>query len=160
MRNAGNAGNTPALQQLVLAAALSALVLAFISKDWLWRWGLLLYDVAASIESAAVADDLIIVAIDDESLSRIGRWPWPRSVHAQLVRRLHADGAKVIGLDILFAEADSRDPQGDAAIADSARTVLPVVMELPRLWRTAARIATGACLLRGCAQPGACPCRT
>ena len=136
MRKAGNAGNTPALQQLILAAGLSTLVLVFISQDWLWRWDLLLYDAAASIESAAAPPDLIIVAIDDESLSRIGRWPWPRSVHAQLVRRLHADGAKVIGLDILFVEPDSRDPQGDAAlaaaIADSARTVLPVVMELPR----------------------------
>lgn len=132
----GSATRTPALQHLILATVLTGLVLAFISQDWLWRWDLLFYDAAASIESAAVPDDLIIVAIDDESLGSIGRWPWPRRVHAQLVRRLHEDGAKVVGLDILFPEPDALDPEGDAAfveaIRDSARTVLPVVMEVPQ----------------------------
>lgn len=112
-------------------------MLAFARKDWLCRWDLVFYDVAASIQTSAVPHDLIIVAIDDESLGRIGRLPWPRGVHAQLVRRLHEEGAKVIGLDILFAGADARDPQGDAALAkailDSAPTVLLVVMEALRL---------------------------
>ena len=136
MNKSGSVGHTPALQQLILAAVLSALVLALVTHDWLWRWDLVFYDAAASVGHAAVPDDVIIVAIDDESLSRIGRWPWPRRVHAQLVRRLHEEGAKVIGLDILFAEPDAHDPPGDAALAaaigDSARTVLPVVMEQPR----------------------------
>lgn len=136
MTKARSADRTPALQHLILAAVLIGLVLVLIAKDWLWRWDLVFYDVAASIQSAAPPEDLVIVAIDDESLSSVGRWPWPRGVHAQLLQRLHEDGAKVIGFDILFAEADARDPAGDMALADairaSGRTVLPVVMETRR----------------------------
>ena len=128
-----SAGSTPALQQLILASLLSGLVLACIAQDWLWRWDLVFYDAAASIASGTVPEDVVIVAIDDESLSQIGRWPWPRRVHAQLVRRLHDEGAVAIGLDILFPEADLLDPEGDMALADairaSGRVVLPVAME-------------------------------
>ena len=132
-----SAGNTPALQQLILASLLSGLVLAFIAQDWLWRWDLVFYDAAASIASSTVPEDLIIVAIDDESLNQIGRWPWPRRVHAQLVRRLHEEGALAIGLDILFPEADPLDPGGDEAFVEairgSGRVVLPVAMEASSL---------------------------
>jgi adenylate cyclase len=50
------------------------------------------------------ADEIVIVAIDDTSIEHFGRWPWPRAIHAQLIDLLKADGAKAIGLDILFSE--------------------------------------------------------
>jgi adenylate cyclase len=54
----------------------------------------------------------ILVLIDDDSLKRmeplVGRWPWPRLVHAMLIDFLSAAGAKAIAYDILFAEADIR----------------------------------------------------
>lgn len=51
-----------------------------------------------------------VVDIDDESLARIGQWPWPRDRLATLVRRLHEAGAAAIALDIVFSEPDRLSP--------------------------------------------------
>lgn len=51
-----------------------------------------------------------IIDIDDESLKRIGQWPWPRNKMAELVNKLHEAGATVIVLDVVFAEADRTSP--------------------------------------------------
>src|SRR5512143_2790345 len=52
--------------------------------------------------------DVVIVAIDDVSLERLGRWPWSRAVIAQLVDRLVAAQAAVIGFDIVQSEATAQ----------------------------------------------------
>ena len=52
-----------------------------------------------------------VVAIDDESLARIGQWPWPRSTLGQIVRRLGDLGAAIVAVDIVFAEPDSSGSQ-------------------------------------------------
>lgn len=57
-----------------------------------------------------VAEPTMIVDIDDESLARLGQWPWPRTVLAELNQRLAAAGASAIGYDVLFAEADRTSP--------------------------------------------------
>lgn len=49
---------------------------------------------------------VVIAAIDEKSLDSEGRWPWPRSRIASLVDALSQDGAKVIGFDVGFLEAD------------------------------------------------------
>jgi adenylate cyclase len=51
-----------------------------------------------------------IVDIDDESLARLGQWPWPRRKIADLTDALAAKGAAVIAYDILFAEQDRYAP--------------------------------------------------
>jgi adenylate cyclase len=57
--------------------------------------------------------ELAIVAIDDASLTSLGRWPWSREVFAQFMQRLKEAQPKVIGLDIIFAE------KTDTAVAAS-----------------------------------------
>lgn len=52
-----------------------------------------------------------IIDIDDASLARIGQWPWPRNILAQMVGRLKESGAAVIGFDIVFAEEDRTSPK-------------------------------------------------
>ena len=52
-----------------------------------------------------------IVDIDDESLRRLGQWPWPRTKLAALVYQLRQAGAAVVTFDIVFAEADRTSPQ-------------------------------------------------
>lgn len=56
---------------------------------------------------------VVLVMIDDESLRQYGRWPWSRTLVAELVRSVTGAGATVIGIDILFTE-----PQN--AVADQA----------------------------------------
>jgi adenylate cyclase len=51
-----------------------------------------------------------IVDIDDQSLTEIGQWPWPRTQLGQLVQKLMASGAVVVGFDILFPESDRLSP--------------------------------------------------
>jgi diguanylate cyclase (GGDEF)-like protein len=62
--------------------------------------------------------DIALVAIDDESLRRINiQWPWPRSVVAGIIDRIHLAGPKLICADLIFA-GKSIDPQEDTALTD------------------------------------------
>ncbi len=68
-----------------------------------------------------------VVDIDEESLKRIGQWPWPRTRLAQLVERLDAQGTAAIGFDVVFAEPDRTSPRTASAewpLSPSARAVL------------------------------------
>jgi len=51
-----------------------------------------------------------VVDLDDESLAKLGQWPWPRTQVAQLIDRLTDAGAAAIALDIVFAEPDRTSP--------------------------------------------------
>lgn len=51
-------------------------------------------------------DRLVLVAIDDQSLTKIGRWPWSRTQISKMVDKLHSYGAKVIAFDIFFSEPE------------------------------------------------------
>jgi adenylate cyclase len=66
--------------------------------------------------------DIVIVDIDERSLSMLadsaGRWPWPRSVHAELLQGLLAQQPKAVVFDILFSDADIDHPEGDQYFAD------------------------------------------
>ena len=50
--------------------------------------------------------ETVIAAIDEKSLSDLGRWPWPRTTIAGLVDKLKGYGAKAVGFDIVFSEPD------------------------------------------------------
>lgn len=58
-----------------------------------------------------VGDPVRIVAIDEESLARLGQWPWPRPVLARLTDNLGAQGARAVVFDVLFAEPDRTSPE-------------------------------------------------
>lgn len=50
------------------------------------------------------SDKIAIIAIDDQSIANLGRWPWPRDLHADLVKKLSEGGAKIIGQTVFFLE--------------------------------------------------------
>lgn len=56
-----------------------------------------------------------VVAIDEASLERLGQWPWPRSLIADITDRLTQMGAAAIAFDVLFSEPDRMSPE---ALAD------------------------------------------
>jgi len=47
-----------------------------------------------------------IVTIDDKSISKLGQWPWPRHVIAEMIMVLKNNGAKLIGIDFVFSEKE------------------------------------------------------
>ncbi|SDG94926.1 CHASE2 domain-containing protein [Roseospirillum parvum] len=64
------------------------------------------------------ARPVTIVDLDEKSLAEVGQWPWPRTLVADLIDRLFAMGAIVVGFDMVFAEPDRMTP-------DSLAEVLP-----------------------------------
>lgn len=50
---------------------------------------------------------IAIVAIDDKSIAKFGRWPWDRFRIAELTAKLHELGASTLAFDIVFSEAQS-----------------------------------------------------
>jgi len=73
------------------------------------RWA---YDLGVRMTSKTPSDKIAVIAIDEQSISNIGRWPWPRDVQAKLIDQLSAAKAKVIGNTIFFFE-----PQKDPGLA-------------------------------------------
>jgi len=116
----------------LLAALLAVTFASSVSGLW-WRTDLSLYD--AALPGGPAPDDIVIVAVDDASIAALGRWPWRRDVHAALLDRLRASGAKAVALDFLFTEPDADSPASDAALAAAMTrgppTVLPMLVVMP-----------------------------
>lgn len=112
---------------LLLAALLAALALLQWSETF-WRLDFVIYD--ALMRGGTAPDDVVIVAIDDASIATIGRWPWRRSVHAALLERLKAAGARGVALDVIFTEPETATPDGDATLAAAMSRGPPTVLPL------------------------------
>ena len=71
----------------------------------------LAYDTGVRLtqRSVSATDQVVIVAIDDDSIKHFGRWPWPRNVLADMVKWLADAQAKIIGLQIFLTEPQT-DP--------------------------------------------------
>lgn len=114
---------------IVMAAVFAIAIAAVAGSRLLARLDQTLYDAASVLWKRAPVRDIVIVGIDDPSLAAIGRWPWPRALHAALLERIAAAGPAAVGLDLILAEEDRENPEGDAALARAiklAPTVLPV----------------------------------
>lgn len=119
------------LERLGLAGGLLVLTFLLIHTDAAWRWDQVVYDGQIKLWSRPPPDDIIIVAIDTESVAGLGAWPWPRQYHAELLRKLTEASPQAVLLDIIFAEPST--PEADRKLAesirDNRRTILPVLAE-------------------------------
>ena len=61
-----------------------------------------------------ISDEIVIIAIDDESLHELGRWPWPRTYFATILQKINT--SEVIGIDVSFFEPAEGDKEFAAAI--------------------------------------------
>ena len=57
---------------------------------------------------------VMIIDIDEASLTKIGQWPWPRTKVAELIEKTRNYGASLIAFDMVFAEEDRLNPQNIA----------------------------------------------
>jgi adenylate cyclase len=65
-------------------------------------------DLRFHLRGAQTLDSpVVLVVIDDRSIAELGRWPWSRQRFAEVVQRLREAGARVIGFDLLFPEAEA-----------------------------------------------------
>ncbi|MCG8432637.1 MAG: serine/threonine-protein kinase [Gammaproteobacteria bacterium] len=82
-----------------------------LTLDFFQRLETAAYDFGVRVTSAAPSNRIAVIEIDEESIANIGRWPWPRNLHAELIDQLHQGGAKVIGTTVVFSE-----PQLDSGL--------------------------------------------
>ena len=101
------------LYVFILGAVIAgALMLRVWDPSPVARLRFLVFDTYQQIRPRAFNPDLPvrIVDIDEESLKRVGQWPWPRTVLAELTLKLAANGAAAIGFDMVFPEPDRLSP--------------------------------------------------
>jgi CHASE2 domain-containing sensor protein/signal transduction histidine kinase len=122
-------------QWLLLTCVLTVLAASLGWQNGLGRLDQSLYDLLLSANGRAARDDIIIVAIDDYSLAQLGRWPWSRTLHAQLLDQIAAARPHAIALDVILAEPEHPSADGSragdralaAALAANGVTLLPVI---------------------------------
>lgn len=141
-------GRSPLLHKLALGAGLGLaaglIAWALSGQPFLQTIELKTYDwrLRATAHPGAPNDDVLLVLIDNDSIRRlepvVGRWPWPRLVHASVIDFLARASARLIVYDVLFAERDRRrflvgedewtGEDSDAALAESITRAGNVIM--------------------------------
>ncbi len=100
---------------------LSVLLLGFLllaqHGAWFERLDNGLYDIRVTWTGRPAPPDIVILAIDEASLARIGRWPWSRHELARGIEQLTQAGAGPVLVDVILAEAQQGDPSADTHLA-------------------------------------------
>lgn len=65
--------------------------------------------------------EVVIVAIDEESVRHLGRWPWPRDYHAHLIDTISKGDPHLIFFDVFFVEENKEHPENDQALAEAVK---------------------------------------
>jgi serine/threonine-protein kinase len=96
------------ISDFILGIVLTLLVLFAFFLSWspleTLEYGV--YDLSAGLRVKPSTAPVAIIAIDEQSIANLGRWPWPRAHVAAMVDLLQSYNAKVIGLDIIYSEKD------------------------------------------------------
>jgi len=107
-----------AIVGFVLLAALAAPL--WLAPQWSMRVQAAWFDTYQRLHPRRVeSTPVVIVEIDEASLQRLGQWPWPRTVLAELVRTVERAQPAAIGIDIVMPDADRLSP--DVLLADAVR---------------------------------------
>jgi CHASE2 domain-containing sensor protein/signal transduction histidine kinase len=117
---------------LLLTGGLLSLVTVLTLIQPMPRVDRLLQDIARAALAPPPSADIVVVAIDEKTVAAVGRWPWRRALHAELLRRIAVQSPRCIGLDLLLTETDPNHPEDDDvlvdAMLDSGCVVLPMAL--------------------------------
>lgn len=104
------------------------IVFLSIKMSWFVSIDRLYYDFLVKKAPLPPADNILAITIDDASLMKIGSWPWPRSIHAELIKQLTKASPKAIVFDVLFSEPtlEQEDQQLIEAVKHSGKVYLPI----------------------------------
>ncbi len=96
---------------LALILSVIFLILAFIRVGFLESLELTTYDWRMRLRAGGpeTPTDVAVIEVDDDSIAKLGRWPWPRSMMAQIIGKLKKNGAKNIGLAVVYSEPEKAD---------------------------------------------------
>ena len=98
----------------LLTVVLLCLVTWLCVSDGLQRVDHLIHDAGGRLHAPEANRDIVIVAIDDRSIETIGRWPWRRALHAQLLDQIKPTGVRPEHIDFLLLTPCHYDHTGGA----------------------------------------------
>lgn len=121
------------LEKPVIALFLVLITGFLVYSDTLWRFDRWIYDTQLKLFASPPSDEIVIIEVDEKSLTEIGRWPWSRSIHAELLDALLESKSLAIALNFIISEPDLNHPKDDnalaKALAKSQNIALPIIIE-------------------------------
>ncbi|MDZ7587993.1 MAG: CHASE2 domain-containing protein [Parasphingorhabdus sp.] len=117
-----------ALEWALVAVAATLLVSALTWGQVTESFDHLVYDQLSAYQRPMASDDVVIVAIDEESLAAYGRWPWSRDHHARLLTALAKVQPRAVAFDLLLGEPGPA-PQ-DAELAQAMARIPGLILPL------------------------------
>ncbi|WP_116367556.1 CHASE2 domain-containing protein [Parahaliea mediterranea] len=117
-------------RRTLLAIAVGLLCILLSNSRLTFPLDYLAYDTAVRVHTPTSAQDIALVAIDEQSLAELGRWPWPRERHVTLLRELNRAGVAAVAMDIIFAEPDVEYPENDTLLSAEISALGSVVLPL------------------------------
>jgi len=92
---------------LGLGITILFLMLVMVRADFLDTLDLKFYDIMVNFKvDPGALSDIILVDIDEDSIEKLGRWPWPRSLLAAGLEKIKNGGPKVVGLNLILSEPE------------------------------------------------------
>jgi adenylate cyclase len=126
---------------LLLAAIVVAALFEFSWLNWLRSAEARFSDLFVKAQAGKIKPDpdIVVVAADEHSLEQLadyaGRWPWPRSVHGEMVQGIEAQKPRAIVFDVMFFEPDifrlDADELFNKAVAPYNNVFFPTVRQDP-----------------------------
>lgn len=126
---------------LLLAAIVVAALFEFSWLNWLRSAEARFSDFFVTAKAGKIKPDpdIVVVAADEHSLEQLadyaGRWPWPRSVHGEMVQGIEAQKPRAIVFDVMFFEPDifrlDADELFNKAVAPYNNVFFPTVRQDP-----------------------------
>lgn len=119
------------IEWFLIGIAASLILIIAEQTQMLERPDHLVYDLVSPLRAPPANKDIVIVAIDNQTLTGLGRWPWQRSMHTPAIINLKAAHPESIIYNILFIEPSSDDVALAAAIGGQPPLFLPTLFEEP-----------------------------
>lgn len=117
------------LESMGLVAAALAFIVASHYGQWFIALDRVIYDGVITRSPAPMREDVVVVAIDDESLASWGPWPWPRELQARLIGEIGKHDPEVVALDIIYVNNTTADASLVAASAKVPHLALPMMID-------------------------------
>ncbi|HEX4872578.1 MAG TPA: serine/threonine-protein kinase [Nevskiaceae bacterium] len=89
------------------------------------------YDLGVQSRSRPPSERIAVIAIDDASIQNLGRWPWPRSLHARMIDTLKGHGSKVVVNTVFYSEAEQGGEGKALAEISAALAASPLATQIP-----------------------------
>ena len=122
----------------IVLSLLLLLILGVLNRPSITLANDYIYDRLLAAHERVANDQIVLITIDEASIGALGRWPWPRTTHAELFDVLAQQQPKAVLFDVLLTEPTTDDARLGASIAKLPFLAAPVLMDLDGSgqWRT------------------------